>query len=187
MAYVNQSMSVRAANAYEHGERPISRWSKRAILDAALDEGFGAADEKRLASYPLPALRAALLSPSGWHHTSKMFNRTNFYMFDADPDDVNALFPRLDALAADARKAKAEHDEARPVKALIEYGEWEGSRSHPRLVTSTAHAVIIGGWAVLADGWRKRLAGRHMRVLARYDRAPRGTAAEYRLIMKHVH
>jgi hypothetical protein len=171
-------MSVRAANAYERGERPISRWSKRAILDAALNEGFGADDEKKLAAYPLPALRAALLSPSGWHHTSKMF--------DADPADADALFPRLDALAADARQAKAEHDEARPVKALIEYGEWEGSRSHPRLVTSTSRAVIVGGWAVLADGRRKRLAGRHMRVLARYDRAPRGTADEYRLIMRHV-
>jgi hypothetical protein len=136
MAYVNQSMSVRAANAYEHGERPISRWSKRAILDAALNEGFDADEVKRL--------------------------------------------------AADARKAKAEHDEARPVKALIEYGEWEGSRNHPRLVTSTSRAVIVGGWAVLADGRRKRLTGRHIRVLARYDRAPRGTAAEYRLIMGHV-
>jgi hypothetical protein len=51
---------------------------------------------------------------------------------------------------------------------------------------STSRAVIVGGWAVLADGRRKRLAGRHMRVLARYDRAPRGTADEYRLIMGHV-
>jgi hypothetical protein len=57
MAYVNQSMSVRAANAYEHGERPISRWSKRAILDAAMTEGFDADEVKRLAAYPLPALR----------------------------------------------------------------------------------------------------------------------------------
>ena len=185
MAYVNQSMSVRAANAYEHGERPASRWSKRAILDAAMTEGFDADEVKRLAAYPLSALRAALLSMSGWHHTSKTFNRTNFYMFDADPADADARLPRLDALAADARKDKAEHDEARPVKALIEYGEREGSRSHPRLVTSTSRAVIVGGWAVLADGRRKRLAGRHMRVLARHDRAPRGTADEW-LIMRHV-
>lgn len=186
MAYVNQSMSVRAANAYERGERPTSRWSKRAILDAAMAEGFDSDEVKKLAAYPLSALRAALLSMSGWHHTSKMFNRTDFYMFDADPADADALFPRLDALAADARKAKAEHDEARPVKALIEYGEWEGSRNHPRLVTMTSRAVIVGGWAVLADGRRKKLSGRHMRVLARYDRAPRGTADEYRLIMRHV-
>lgn len=129
-------MSVRAANAYEHGERPASRWSKRAILDAAMTEGFDADEAKRL--------------------------------------------------AADARKAKAEHDEARPVKSLIEYGEWEGSRNHPRLVTSTSSAVIVDGWAELEDGRRKKLSGRHMRVLARYDRAPRGTADEYRLIMRHV-
>jgi hypothetical protein len=69
-------MSVRAANAYEHGERPISRWSKRAILDAAMTEGFDADEVKRLAAYPLSALRAALLSPSGWHHTSKMLVNT---------------------------------------------------------------------------------------------------------------
>jgi hypothetical protein len=66
------------------------------------------------------------------------FNRTNFYMFDADPDDVNALFPRLDALAADARKAKAEHDEARPVKALIEYGE--GGKPQPPTSCHVDHA-----------------------------------------------
>lgn len=35
--YLGSSMSVRAAEAYEQGEMPISRWTKTAIIQAVKD------------------------------------------------------------------------------------------------------------------------------------------------------
>ena len=38
--YLGSSMSVRAAEAYEQGEMPISRWTKTAIIQAVKDYCF---------------------------------------------------------------------------------------------------------------------------------------------------
>ena len=38
--YLGSSMSVRAAEAYEQGEMPISRWTKTAIIHAVKDYCF---------------------------------------------------------------------------------------------------------------------------------------------------
>ena len=38
--YLGSSMSVRAVEAYEQGEMPISRWTKTAIIQAVKDYCF---------------------------------------------------------------------------------------------------------------------------------------------------
>lgn len=40
--YIGYSMSVRAAEAYQSGEKPLSKWSKSDIL-AAVKAAYGAA------------------------------------------------------------------------------------------------------------------------------------------------
>ncbi len=76
--YIGKSMSVNAHEAYEAGDRPLSKWTKTAILEAVEALGFHLAlpDLKNL---KLEELRFFALERSGWHHTSKYYNRTFFY------------------------------------------------------------------------------------------------------------
>lgn len=36
--YINHSMSVNASIAYDQGEKPLSKWNKRDIIKAILEE-----------------------------------------------------------------------------------------------------------------------------------------------------
>jgi len=87
--YVGSSMSVRAEEAYANGERPISKWTKKGILDAAKNKG---ASEEALASMkamPIAQLRELALAETSWHHTSKMLNETRFYSIKEAADLEN--------------------------------------------------------------------------------------------------
>ena len=72
----------------------------------------------------------------------------------------------------------------KPKKAIISYGEWEGTRSHPRLVMRNEYAIVIGRWAYLESGKRKDLTGRHVESCRTFERAPRRTASVFRNIEK---
>ena len=86
--YKGYSMSNNAVSAYESGEKPYSRWTKADILeelDAAVlagmlpFEALETADRMKAAD-----LKSIVLQRSSWHHTSKFYNRTNFYTVDPD-------------------------------------------------------------------------------------------------------
>ena len=85
------SMSNNAYAAYQDNIRPYSRWGKRDILDALPAE---IVEEYRLQKYPLWFLKEALLQQESWHHTGKMYNRTNFWEVVAPECSVNE-FNRL--------------------------------------------------------------------------------------------
>jgi len=77
--YYGYSMSNNAVYAYENGEMPKSKWTKKAIIDAMENMGVS---EDRLNHYKAMKkneLFNAVMEYSGWHHTSKMFNKTDFY------------------------------------------------------------------------------------------------------------
>ena len=65
MGYVGYSMSERAAAAYDAGEMPASKMARRLNVSTAAVRG--------------------VMKPSSWHHTSKRYNRTDFYLIE-DPD-----------------------------------------------------------------------------------------------------
>lgn len=86
--YKGYSMSNNAISAYESGEKPLSRWTKPAIMDE-LDKAYSAGE------LPLEALEAAdgmkttdlknaVLVYSSCHHTSAKYNRTKFYQVNPD-------------------------------------------------------------------------------------------------------
>lgn len=82
--YHNYSMSNSAIEAYNRGLKPMSRWSKREILDAV--QGMVECEEIELQfdfdllkKVRLPDLKCYVLSYSESHHTSKFFNLTKFY------------------------------------------------------------------------------------------------------------
>lgn len=80
--YHNFSMSNNAVAAYQGGERPMSKWTKESILDCFNNEETrGIFSELKVMD-----LKEILLERSSWHHTSKNYNKTDFYSFWPDPD-----------------------------------------------------------------------------------------------------
>ena len=82
--YVGCSMSRRAVWAYERGEKPKSKWTKRAMLDeiAGYSEMFGI--ECDVSSMSKAELWERFFEWKGWHHTSKYANETDFYGLDEE-------------------------------------------------------------------------------------------------------
>ena len=74
--YANDfSMSNNAIDAYDRGLRPRSKWSKADILNAL---PANARAYLQLDGYPLEFLREYFLVAEEWHHTSKLYNKTEF-------------------------------------------------------------------------------------------------------------
>lgn len=103
--YKGKSMSNNAVRAYADGEMPLSKWSKAAILNAisqANENGETNLDLALLRKISLKDLRNFALKKSSWHHTSKFYNKTNFYELDIeslskwDNNDLEAKLARDD-------------------------------------------------------------------------------------------
>lgn len=73
--YYRQSMSNNAVAAYDAGERPLSRWTRDAILNRCEDKA------KMLSSLTRDELIGLFLAETVRHHTSKYYNYTMFYKF----------------------------------------------------------------------------------------------------------
>lgn len=85
----NKGMSNNAVDAYDNGEMPMSKWTKATILGKVAElADTDVADI--LSKLPLVVLREELLQESSWHHTSKYFNRTNFYSVNEDVSEMTA-------------------------------------------------------------------------------------------------
>lgn len=88
--YVGWSMSVRAQEAYDEGEMPLSKWSKSVLLDVIheyKDCNELDFDIELLKKITLKTLKDRFLKYSSWHHTSKFCNCTDFYAIDEDAID----------------------------------------------------------------------------------------------------
>ena len=122
--YDGYSMSNNARDAYAHGEKPLSRWTKADVMSEVEESRPDLVDV--LKKIPLNTLKNELLYKSSWHHTSSMYNRTNFYSIDES---------KLESLT---EENIANWDTSKPVqdvvkyKGKIEYIEWTGSKNHPK-------------------------------------------------------
>lgn len=85
--YYKNKMSNNARIAYMTGAKPMSKWTKKAIMDEIKnlveDGDLPAAVLPIFKKMTLPKLRQCLRE-RGWHHTSYMYNVTYFYDVDAD-------------------------------------------------------------------------------------------------------
>ena len=116
------SMSNNALDAYARGLRPRSKWTKADILDALPAD---ARAYLKLDQYPLEFLREYFLYPEEWHHTSKLYNETEFYRprinsIDDTPEDVHDLYLYWLQRQQKAQAAKA----AAPRKVRVTYTHW---------------------------------------------------------------
>lgn len=81
--YNGYSMSNNAVTAYENGEMPLSKWTKREIIFAISNINTDV-DENLVKKLTKQTLQDEFLSLSSWHHTSKFYNQTNFYEIDEE-------------------------------------------------------------------------------------------------------
>lgn len=84
--YYKNKMSNNAVDAYASGEMPESKWTKKAILEE-INDIFYCEDEKTEIDFKkltLKELKAEFLMYSAWHHTSALYNSTEFYYIDKD-------------------------------------------------------------------------------------------------------
>lgn len=82
--YHGYSMSNNAVDAYENGEKPLSKWAKTDILSELHEIGYSDDVIQIAKNLSLAELKSIFLYKSSWHHTSKMYNRTNFYSVNPD-------------------------------------------------------------------------------------------------------
>lgn len=93
--YVGNSMSVRAKEAYENGEMPISKWTKNLILEKFEEEAKYTIDDEtyndvlnNMKKASLSELKNYALSYSSWHHVGVFAKAVDFYSLDVD-DCIN--------------------------------------------------------------------------------------------------
>lgn len=106
MAYVGNKMSVRACEAYENGEKPLSKWTKSDIVELVLEKRNDF-EEKELNKYNKESLKA-FLNYSSWHHTGSYFNNTDFYSLDEDFIELSKeeIVEVLNNRMSESKKAK---------------------------------------------------------------------------------
>lgn len=177
----DHSMSNNAHKAYQDNIRPISRWNKQDILDALPAE---VVEEYGLQGYPLWFLKEALLQCESWHHTGKMYNRTDFW--EVVPPDCSAgeFHQRYEAAIVARERQLREKNESPVRKVKVTYLEWTSRNSRPTEITE--YGVVKGNFVYLQSGGRKRLDGNYLEITQEYDRAPRGAGAIFEEIKGRV-
>lgn len=93
--YAGTSMSVRAREAYESGEMPMSKWTRGAIISAVKDycADFDLAYDPKIETMSRAKLAETYLEYKSWHHTGRFARETEF--FGLNEDAICAEFPEM--------------------------------------------------------------------------------------------
>ena len=178
-------MSERAYEAYESGEKPLSKWTKTAIINTVLDyrNDF---EYDELKKYSKDVLKV-FLTYSSWHHTGTYFNETSFYSLDESfiENEKNYIIQVLNEKVKELKKEKEEKKILKLQKCKFKYIEWAGTRKHPKAIEKESYGIIKGSWIYYKDG-KKSLNGKYIHVVEIFERAPRGTAALFKQIEKDL-
>lgn len=111
--YVGDSMSERAAAAYEGGEMPKSRWTKKAMAETIAEwcDGNDRTLDVELASMRRDAIFTRFFKVTSWHHTGRFAAATDFYGIDESA--LLAATRRIDERDLESRAAEREAERAR--------------------------------------------------------------------------
>lgn len=86
----------------------------------------------------------AILYPCEWHHTGKMFNRTNYYYIGelleakagvCEDSEICETWQRL--------KSYKKENEKETFQANVTFLTWEGTRNHPKAIEHSAENVEV--------------------------------------------
>lgn len=126
--YDGYSMSNNARSAYDDGEKPLSKWTKAAIISEIKNHDVSTEVMAALQKVNAKTLKNELLIYSGWHHTSEYYNKTDFYAVDVDKIDELTV-----ELVNSWNKVENSVNSLR-YKGDFNYIEWQGSRKYPKAV-----------------------------------------------------
>lgn len=160
--YCGYSMSNNAVSAYRCGEMPLSKWLKSNLIDAIEDVLEDKTNITKFKRLTVKQLKEYFLYKSSWHHTSKMYNTTDFY--SVDEDNIDRFLEGELVIENEIAKTPKQ-------KAMIEiqYPVWGGTKRHPRIVDyETMTGEIKGDWCVSATG-RKKLSGNWIKVIKQWN------------------
>ncbi len=133
--YRGYSMSNNAVDAYNDGEMPLSKWTKRELLDAIEAEN----NKINVSKLTSEELRDNFLTYAGYHHTSSYYNSTVFYRLKDSVEDLTQS--DIDQIIANRKKREKKepkpYESKKQMSALVRFTEWTGTRSHPRPVEHT--------------------------------------------------
>lgn len=86
--YIGRSESVRASEARQEGQKPLSKWTKKAIIEAMKANGAPEELLRKAEAQPLWVLQQSVLSKASWHHTGPNYQKTDFYGINDDYSDA---------------------------------------------------------------------------------------------------
>ena len=149
--YYGFAMSNNAINAYSNGEKPLTKWSKSDILEElATDYNEQNCEEfKLIAKMKKSTLVKRCLIKSSWHHTSKHFNKTDFYIVRnnlllCSAQELKDILKREKEETKKSKEAKKEAPKKTRVR--CEFLVWSGTRKHPHADAIISTGEIIGNW-----------------------------------------
>lgn len=125
--YYNYSMSNNAIEAYENGEMPRSKWTKKEILNTIYNDcDIEETKYELLQKMTVSELVNHFLYLSSWHHTSKYYNQTSFYAIDTEaveeitPEEIKEIISSRVRIKKTAEEKEAEKIRKEAVKAIKE-------------------------------------------------------------------
>ena len=168
--YYNYSMSNRAVDAYREGKKPLSKWTKSDILEAVREliyseEIAANFNFNLLKKVKASRLKKLCLHSTEYHHTSKYFNRTDFYSIDVDYLESltdSDLYYYLE----EQKKEKEQKEAGESLQYVsVYFYEWEGRfRNFKSKKFYTRLGIQKSGWVYLLDPVnfkeRKRIDGK---------------------------
>lgn len=103
---------------------------------------FPASECAKRLGVPVEFVRAQ--GTSEWHHTSKHFNRTEFFDLDSIREHLETDEGRaqLDAIKVEL-KAKKSAPETVHAPADVKWVEWGGTRNHPKAIEMSASGATV--------------------------------------------
>lgn len=142
-------MSVRARQAYDMGAKPLSKWTKQDFLNAYPKHA------DFIKKQNLETLKENLLAYDSWHHTGKMFNKTDFYSL-IDEEEIPE-YKDWTIIEPTPKKPKADFEDG------YYHGYYIERKYHPysryKRVEETkipfSNARKKGDWLVFEDGSKK--------------------------------
>jgi len=148
------SMSRRAALAYRDGLMPASKIDRARLDKHGIDLPVAAVKW---------AIRQGVIAASEWHHTSKKFNRTNFFDLEALAEHYAECPDEKADLLAAWRRAKAAKaaKAAKPDRVKGTYTHWSGRGRYKSReeIDFTGELSADGRWITLDAGGRKAADG----------------------------
>lgn len=166
--YNGFSMSNNAVDAYESGEKPLSKWTKFEILHS-IKEMISNGDIELKIEFELlnkikvKQLKTFFLKKSSWHHTSSRYNKTDFY--DLDTNYIENLTEDKVKSLIDIKEQKQTTDET---KALCKYLVWGGTQRHPKATETEEKGIIKGNWFYSDSGVKKSINANGFMILKRF-------------------